>query len=78
MNEQLVLVQDYLKKLDTVLHEKEEHIMRCILYSAVHVCQPIRGIRVETSVTLQFKDVRVIDGKGGYVPFQINRKVKQT
>jgi hypothetical protein len=38
VNEQLVLVQDYLKKLDTVLREKEEHIMKCILYSAVRAC----------------------------------------
>ena len=78
VNEQLVLVQDYLKKLDTVLREKEEHIMKCILYSAVRACQPIRGIRVDTTVTLQFKDLRVIDAKGGNVPFDINRKVKQT
>ena len=77
VNEQLVLVQDYLKKLDTVLQEKEEHIMKCILYSAVRVCRPIRGIRVDTTVTLQFKDVRVTDTKGGNVSFSINRKVKQ-
>lgn len=78
VNEQLVLVQDFLTKLDTVLREKEEHIMKCILYSAVRVCQPIRGIRVDTTVTLQFKDVRVTDAKGKNVPFNINRKVKQT
>ena len=77
VNEQLVLVQDYLKKLDTILQEKEEHIMKCILYSAVRVCRPIRGIRVDTTVTLQFKDVRVTDTKGGNVSFSINRKVKQ-
>lgn len=78
VNEQLVLIQDFLRKLDTVLREKEEHIMKCILYSAVRVCQPIRGIRVDTTVTLQFKDVRVTDTKGVNVPFNINRKVKQT
>ena len=56
VNEQLVLIQDFLRKLDTVLREK----------------------RVDTTVTLQFKDVRVTDTKGVNVPFNINRKVKQT
>ena len=72
------LIQDYINNLEKVLREKEEHIMRCILHSTVRVCHPIRGIKIESYVTLQFEDIRVIDVKNETVPFTINRKTKQS
>ena len=76
--EQLSRIQNYIDTLETVLRDKEEHIMKCILYSAVRLCRPIRGIKIESTVSLQFKDILVIDEKGERVAFKINRKTKQS
>ena len=69
-------VLKYIKNLESVLKEKEEHIMRCITHTAIHLCQQIHGIRIEARFYVKFQDVRVVNASGEKVGFNINRKSK--
>ena len=59
--------------LELSLRAQQEHIINCILYTPVQICQPIHGIKITGSQNMQFQDIYVSDGNNGKVPLKINK-----
>ena len=68
-------LENNLAKVETIALNYE-HVLKCILYTAVHVCEEIHGIKI-TQKCVSFKDIKIINNHGHIVPFKINRQ-KQT
>ena len=71
---QLSNIQKYIGHLKKSLQEQQDHILRCVLYNAVHMCQPIHAIRIEGSRVI-FRDVHIIDSIGKTTAFSIKKKL---
>ena len=71
--EQRSNIQKDIGHLEKLLQEQQDHTMRCVLYNAVHVCQPIHAIRIEGSRVV-FQDVHIIDSNGKTTAFTITKK----
>ena len=68
-------LENNLAKVETIALNYE-HVLKCILYTAVHVCEQIHGIKITLEGVI-FKDIIIINNHGHIVPFKINRQNKQ-
>ena len=60
--------------LELALRSQHEHIMKCILYTPIQICQPIHGIKIDPIQTMQFQDINVLDYNDKKIPLKINRE----
>ena len=74
--EKMTDIEKHVRSLENLLERKHEHVMKCILYKAVCVCEPIHGLKIECG-DISFTDVRILDKNDNEVVFKINRHEKQ-
>jgi len=70
-------IEKYNKSLEKVLQKNYEHIMMCILYTAVHIPEPIHGIKIrklEGPLFVTFKDVCIVDINEEQIVYKINQE----
>lgn len=77
--DRLIELQEYIDRIERSLREQKDHTVKCILYRAVHVCEPICCIRIDVPGNyVQFRDVHIIDVEGKKHACVINRNTKQS
>ena len=67
------IIQKYYN-LELALRSQQEHVIKCILYTPVQICQPICRIKITQSI--EFQDIYISDGNKEKIPFRINREKK--
>ena len=73
---QITELQQYVRNIELSQKDKNDHIMKCILYKAVCISEPVHGIRIDQD-GFTFKDLIAVDDKGDEVLFEINRNEKK-
>ena len=73
---QITELQQYVRNLELSQRDKNDHIMKCILYKAVCISEPVHGIRIDQD-GFTFNDLIAVDDKGDEVNFEINRNEKK-
>ena len=71
-------IEEHVRSLENELKLKHEHIMKCILYKAVCICEPIHGITIKRigGIYVSFKNVSILDKNEKRAVFTINRDQK--
>ena len=69
-------IEKHNKSLETVLQKNYEHIMMCILYTAVHIPETIHGIKITMygGGSVSFSDVRIVDIHEEPIVYKINQQ----
>ena len=71
--EKISSIEKYNKSLETTLQQNNEHIMMCILYKAVHIPEPIHGLKININEgEVAFTDVRIVDTNDKEILYNIN------
>ena len=71
--EKISSIEKYNKSLETTLQQNNEHIMMCILYKAVHIPEPIHGLKIDINEgEVAFTDVRIVDTNDKEILYNIN------
>ena len=76
--EKITVIEEHVRSLENELKLKHEHIMKCILYKAVCICEPIHGITIKIiGGYVSFKNVSILDRNEKRAVFTINRDQKR-
>ena len=69
-------LEKYYKSLEKVLQKNYEHIMMCILYTAVHISEPIHGFKITMygGGSVSFSDVCIVDINDEPIVYKINQQ----
>ena len=66
-------IEEHVRSLENELKTKHKHIVKCILYKTICICEPIHCIRIDTGYVC-FMDVWIVDQDEKIVNIKINRQ----